>query len=376
MGSAEVLDFARLLEPIAGENPAGRPLRADYSGTSLYQRIKGARAAARSAERTLAYEDNEEDTQRPSVADWKPILALAPQVIAEESKDLEVAAWLTEALLRQRGHAGLRDGFRLLRELVERFWDNLYPLPDEDGIHTRTAPLVGLNGDGNDGVLIRPILLAPITVNGTSRALSCSDHQQAADLNRVADPDRRAQRVERGAVTAQMFDQAVQETPLDVLAGHLDDVVASAREFDLLCAALNEKCGVDESGHSLAPPCSNIRAALEKCRDLLQSLCQNKRSDAPAESVVDGTAAEAARGDDGSAAGPIRSREAAFQSLLQVAEFFKRSEPHSPISYALEQAARWGRMPLPELLTELIPEESARLQFFKLVGITPPDKTA
>ena len=38
-------------------------------------------------------------------------------------------------------------------------------------------------------------------------------------------------------------------------------------------------------------------------------------------------------------------------------------------SYALEQAVRWGRMPLPDLLTELIPEQSARDQIFKIVGI-------
>ena len=81
------------------------------------------------------------------------------------------------------------------------------------------------------------------------------------------------------------------------------------------------------------------------------------------------TAFEAAR------AGRIQSREDAFRSLLQVAEFFKRTEPHSPISYALEQAVRWGRMPLPDLLAELIPEEAARLQLFKLVGISPPEKT-
>jgi type VI secretion system protein ImpA len=54
-----------------------------------------------------------------------------------------------------------------------------------------------------------------------------------------------------------------------------------------------------------------------------------------------------------------------------VADFFKRTEPHSPISYALEQAVRWGRMPLPELLQELIPEDAVRGQLFKLVGIVP-----
>ena len=70
----------------------------------------------------------------------------------------------------------------------------------------------------------------------------------------------------------------------------------------------------------------------------------------------------------------VQTREDAFRALLQVAEFFKRTEPHSPVSYALEQAVRWGKMPLPDLLAELIPEEAAREQLFKLVGIKPPEQ--
>ena len=375
MASSEVLDFSRLLEPIAGENPSGKSLRADFSPNSLYYRIKDARAAARSAERSLAYDDGKEDSQQINVADWKPILELVPQALAEESKDLEVATWLAEALLRQHGYAGLRDGFRLLRELIERFWDTLYPLPDEDGIHGRIAPLGGLNGEENDGVLIRPIFNVPITVAGTARALSCSDYQQAIDLDRVTDPEKRTQRINQGAVTSQIFDQAARETPSEVLLNHLNDVTASLDEFTRLCAVLDEKCGSDANGHSLAPPSSNIRNALESCRDLLQNISQGRM---PVSASDANEASSAGEASDGTLApsktGPIKNREAAFKSLLQVAEFFKRTEPHSPISYALEQAVRWGRMPLPDLLTELIPEEPARLQLFKLVGIMPPEK--
>ena len=42
--------------------------------------------------------------------------------------------------------------------------------------------MAGLNGEGNDGVLIRPILNVPISSNGSVRALSYADYQQAADL--------------------------------------------------------------------------------------------------------------------------------------------------------------------------------------------------
>jgi type VI secretion system protein ImpA len=60
--------------------------------------------------------------------------------------------------------------------------------------------------------------------------------------------------------------------------------------------------------------------------------------------------------------------------LLRVAEFFRRTEPHTVLSYALEQVVRWGRMPLPALLRELIPDDGSRQQLFKQVGI--PDSNS
>jgi hypothetical protein len=36
---------------------------------------------------------------------------------------------------------------------------------------------------------------------------------------------------------------------------------------------------------------------------------------------------------------------------------------------------RWGKMSLPELLVELIPEDNPRSNLFKWVGIKPPEKT-
>src|SRR5262249_15247761 len=70
--------------------------------------------------------------------------------------------------------------------------------------------------------------------------------------------------------------------------------------------------------------------------------------------------------------GPIRSREDAFRHLEQVATYFRTHEPHTVISYTLEQVVRWGRMPLPELLVELIPDDTVRLGLFRQVGIKPP----
>ncbi|MGL5094640.1 MAG: type VI secretion system protein TssA, partial [Planctomycetia bacterium] len=75
----------------------------------------------------------------------------------------------------------------------------------------------------------------------------------------------------------------------------------------------------------------------------------------------------------GGGGGALRSREDALRALQQIADYMRRTEPHSPVSYAVDQAVRWGRMPLPELLQELVDDDGSRKQMFRLVGIRPDD---
>jgi type VI secretion system protein ImpA len=368
MESPSVLDFEFLLADVPGKNPAGVDLREDYSPQAVYRLLKDVRAAARAAERNAAWERDESAGAR---ADWSPILKQAPQVLAAQSKDLEIAVWLLEALVRAHGFAGLRDGLRLLCGLVERFWEHVYPLPDEDGLETRVAPLAGLNGVEGEGVLGPAIQTIPITMGTSVGPFHSGHYRQALDLERLDDPGKRSARIAQGAASLQDIQKAVAETPPEFFQTLRDDLNACSETFERLCVVLEEKCGTDASGDSLAPPSSNIRNALQACRETLDYLVQPSPDANSAESPAAGREGGQAAPGRSVSVGQIGSREEAFRALLQVAEFFKRTEPHSPISYTLEQAVRWGRMPLPELLSELVPEDSTREQIFKLVGIRP-----
>jgi len=63
------------------------------------------------------------------------VTKLCGEAIAKKSKDLQVAAWLVEALVRRDGFAGLIEGLALIRGLIENFWDTLYP-ELEDGMRS------------------------------------------------------------------------------------------------------------------------------------------------------------------------------------------------------------------------------------------------
>jgi type VI secretion system protein ImpA len=67
----------------------------------------------------------------------------------------------------------------------------------------------------------------------------------------------------------------------------------------------------------------------------------------------------------------IRSREEAFELLIAVARYFRRTEPHSPISMSIETLVRRGRMDFFELLAELLPEQQTRNAVLTAAGIQP-----
>src|SRR3954452_10103649 len=207
MPSPEVIDFAKLLAPVPGGKPTGADLRADASPNSPYYVTKDARSAARAAERQIVTGDDAAEAPSP---DWRPVYQNATKVLVEKSKDLELTAYLIEALTRLHGFAGLRDGFRLARELVEKYWDGLYPLPDEEGMETRVAPLAGLNGDSAEGTLIAPIARVPLMQGETPFAYH--HYQQAAAVAQVADDDVRQRRLEQGAASMELLDRAAGET--------------------------------------------------------------------------------------------------------------------------------------------------------------------
>jgi type VI secretion system protein ImpA len=68
----------------------------------------------------------------------------------------------------------------------------------------------------------------------------------------------------------------------------------------------------------------------------------------------------------------IGNREDAFRIIEEIASYFEKQEPHSPVYSGLRQIARWGRMSLPELLRELLEDDSTLESVRKRVGL-PPD---
>ena len=104
------IDVQALLSPLPGENPGGEDLR--YS--QVYEEIKKARR----------YDDPLEQGEWKTElkkADWEGVIRLATEAIGSKSKDLQLAAWLTEALILTEGFEGLGAGLEVINGLLSNF---------------------------------------------------------------------------------------------------------------------------------------------------------------------------------------------------------------------------------------------------------------
>ena len=98
-----------------------------------------------------------------------------------------------------------------------------------------------------------------------------------------------------------------------------------------------------------------------------------ERKVSPGEQAEGEAAEEAPAAGPAARVGPIASRQQALQLLAQVAVFFRQTEPHSPISYLVQRAVRWGNMPLEELLKEVVKHSDALDRIWDTLGIKPTD---
>ena len=353
------IDLSPLLVPLeSGEQGAGVDLRADYSATSLYQRLRDARAAARAEERAR---DSDEDSQGPVAEGWREVLSVAQNALAAQSKDFEVAAWLAEALVRTYGLPGLTAAARLISGLCESFWDAGFPQPDEDGLEMRASPIGGLSGSGADGTIMQPLRRLPLFRRADGSGLGLYQWEQAEQTAVLSD-ERRTARYAAGAPELKTLEA---EARLDkaFLTGTWRDATAALQAWRAMGGVIEARFG------SEAPSLRNVTTLLESVVGVVTKL-----GGAPAETgaddlAADASSAEGAAGKGAGARGSISSREDALRELFRIADYFRSTEPHSPLAYTLEEAVRRGRMSLAELLAEVLPEASVRNEMLRRLGM-------
>jgi len=361
-------DFDALLEPIPGDNPAGVDLRGDDSAANPWYTIKDHRGDARRAERDLETWDPETEKGAPPdpLPDWRKLLNEAVSVVTKRTKDLEIVAYMIEALVRTDGFAGLAKGLALANGLIERYWDQIYPRPEESDPGATVLSLAQLNGFGGGGVILGPLSHVPITNDPGGESFAYWQYLEAHNLKTLPHEDQ-AKRLDRGAVSLDRFKRSSDATPKDFFKQFFAETQEALAELARLDALLDARLP-----NEFKPSFTAIR---EQVEDIERAVRTFAPFDAEPSANANGQAAGAAPGAMGVSIGGISSRDEAFRQLSLIADFFEKTEPLSLLAEQIRKVVRLGRMSPQEYFSQLIESEDIRRQVFRLVGIKVEDQT-
>jgi type VI secretion system protein ImpA len=365
MSSPTAFDIEPLLQPISAEKPCGEPLRFD----PLMDEIR----ASRPQRDTDPLVQNEEQE-----GNWPRIIELATEGLATRSKDLYLAAYLTEALINLRdasnypcGFAGLSTGLRIIRGLVDRFWDGLYPEVDpEDGdLAARVAPLVWMTDPMTGAKLPNQVRAIPVTPFQKGDEISFSWSfwnsripQPKAESETDAMFERRKLEAEK---RGQMFEETVARLNAEYCKGIFYEIEDTRQAMAETAAAVDARFG------EVAPGWTTLRNAVDDCYSLVKRIATDKGVFATGE--TGGPGEEGQTSAEGPIRkGPIKSRAEAIARLEEAAKFLREIEPHSPVAYLVERAVAWSRMPFDQVIKELVKDNSVMDHVRETLGIQNP----
>ena len=363
-----------LLTPIKGKEPSGRYLQYEH----YYDQLRNSRIEE---DETLALGVWQRELKK---ADWGKVEELSCAVLQNDTKDLQVAAWLTDAWLRLYGIRGLELGIILCLGLCKSFWPTLHPQVQGEDVEYRLAPLEWLNEK-----LLIPLRLMPIThpSQDKNKGYNYTDYEIAARYDNTLKMGHEASQKSKVVqnephVKMSQFLQNQSQTPTEFYEDLVDGCQNTIKTMTELETFILQKCPGYPSILNL------LRQEVKKLEDF-STLILKKRESHPRITASEKNEIEISEEKPSKITSSINlvkkmmkkdtshtitNREQAYQMLAEIADYLAKVEPHSPTPYLIQRAVSWGHMSLSELLAELIQDGGDLIRTLKILGIPPINK--
>ncbi|MDS4025608.1 MAG: type VI secretion system protein TssA [Candidatus Contendobacter sp.] len=343
-----VIDIEELLTEITGAAPCGEDLEYDPAFAEMEK------LAQETPERQ--YGDTIIPTEPP---DWRGVRKAA-LALFERTRDLRVALYLTQSLLRVDGLAGFADGLALVDGLIERYWDTVYPQLDPEDDNDPTLRVNTIVALCDPETTLRALRETPLVSSRTLGRFSLRDIQVAMGvLTPVATDD------QTELPTKARVDGAFQEVGPETARTTATVVAEAMARVEQIEARLTDQIGVTQ-----APDLGPLTGVLKEIRQALAEQLQQQG----VASTDEALAVEAADvGPSGGAptagarlvVGEVASREEVIRMLDKICEYFNRYEPSSPVPFLLKRAKSLVTKDFMAILNDLAPggTEQANLIF-------------
>lgn len=259
-------------------------------------------------------------------ANWIAVEFLCVEALTQQTRDLQLGLWLTEALTAMDGIHGLIRGLQLVHNMCERFWDTHHPVEEEFRISM---------WEWVDQELHRRLILLPITHKGHSY----NDWLNAVNLESIR--QRAARRLPDNAITIAMMRKELEhpERPLGV------------EQLDLLEDILNKLRALLDAKIADAPGFTVIRRAVQEMKPLCAPIKIVEAK--PDVSDQNEHPNEMQQAEEGDAPVLISERSHAYQAIRDIGQFLVTLEPHSPVPQLLLMSGNWENASLPQILNDI-----------------------
>lgn len=326
-----VLDIEALLKPVSADAPCGRDLEYEQPFLALQELARG--------KPEQAIGDKVRPAQEPA---WSNVRDAAHDLFAS-TKDLRVAGILHLALVKTAGVAGLEAGLGVMRNLLERYWDQLYPLLDAE--------------DDNDPTFRVNSLVAALVSEEVLQALR---HASLVESKQFGKHSLRGWRIATGVYKAEegadpapdlpKIDAAFSDAPLESLAQVGALVNTAGDHLNAIQHILLDKA--DGIPDDLKP----LSADLRDMKTLLDGHLKKRGAnaeEAQAEAAAEG--GEASGAPAHSLTGVIRNRTDVLTTIDKICDYYSKAEPSSPVPLLLQRAKRLVNKDFMEIIRDLTP---------------------
>jgi type VI secretion system protein ImpA len=322
-----------LFTAVSAESPCGDDLEYDASFLELERAAQGL-PERQMGDAVLAAEPPE----------WRKVRDLASGLFGR-SKDLRIANYLVQSSVALDGLPGLSQGLTLLRELLERYWDGLYPRLDSEDDNDPTFRLNALRGLIADP-LLQLLRDAPLVRSRAFGTVSLRAALNAAGLQRFASE----------TLNLEQVAGAFQNSEAEELAGTRAALAESQAQLVAIESAVSERVGAAE-GIDLAPLKQLIRLALQLIDEHAP-----QADDAPAgipaanDPPTPGASAAGSAPAAPRALTEIASRDDVLKTLDRILAYYARHEPSSPVPVLLTRAKTLVTADFAAIVRNLIPD--------------------
>jgi type VI secretion system protein ImpA len=354
-------EIESLLKPISEDQPTGPDLRLD-PGDLTFQTLKDYTAVV---EASLA--ESEEEIRE---ANWGGVVGLCIAALSEKSKDLEIITSLCSGWVHTEGIGAVAHGLELLHRSLETCWDQLHPGydPEDDELNLALRAR-WLNWMDSPRGFILAIKQTPIGSAGDGATYCWLDHENSEMLEDAnTSPERRQELIDAGFISDAQWLASIGGVPRETMVGIVEELGKGMES----CRAMREFCA-ERFGDEDSPDFYNLINVLEELHDYLREQIGDDETEGAGAEAELSTGEATSGGGTQQARGPIGNRQAALKLLQEVGDYFRRTEPHSPISYLIARAVKWGAMPLDQLYRDVVRSDDVIEHIWETLGLDSPN---